>query len=120
MRALALLLCAAAPSLSRGGLAGRARDGAAPPGVLLDKALATARRLQPELFDDLPKEWLAVFKSPCWYLNSTHAPETRLDAVYHSELRCLPYFYLLVCAGAALAYVPWRDVCRRQFITLVA
>lgn len=72
------------------------RDGRAPPGVSLQRALQTAERLQPELFAALPAEFQPQFKAPCWYINATGEAETALDAAYGgSQLRCLPYFYLL-------------------------
>ena len=71
------------------------RDGAAPHGVSVQAALASAKKLQPELFAGLPEAFLPEYKAPCWWRNQTDSPETALDAVSGTELRCLPYFYVL-------------------------
>lgn len=88
--ALVLPLASASPSPPS-----RPRDGAAPPGVPLAAALATARALQPELFGALPASFLPQFRANCWYLNSTGGAATALDAAVGSQLRCLPSFFVL-------------------------
>ena len=88
-----LLLAAVVLCASTVGSA-KPRDGAAPPGVSLEAALATAKRLQPELFDGLPAAFLPEYKAPCWWRNETGAQDTALDA-FTTELRCLPAYFIL-------------------------
>lgn len=59
----------------------RWRGSAAPPGVSKAAFKLGSHRLQPDMFESLPREFEATYKTPCW-----HAAD--------AKLHCLPYFYI--------------------------